>query len=133
MTETCWEWIIGKVDRNQRYFELKYGKNPSPVARVGISENQKFIVEFLISHESDLNYIEEVFKEVIYEIELYLINTSEPDPLNYMINHTRKCANLHSRVHWVYYPKGAKKSIQLEKKNNFSKSEWGIKRFFSKN
>jgi hypothetical protein len=133
MTETKWEWIPGKIDLSKRYFELKYGNRPAPVARIGIADDQKFIVEFMLPPDDDRQLTEEMLKEIIYEIELYLINNSVPDPLTYMINHTYKCANLYSRVHWVYFPRGAKKSIALEKKSNFNNSFWGLKKFFSKN
>lgn len=133
MSHFKWEWIPGKIDLSKRYFELKYGNRPAPVARIGITDNQKFIVEFMIPPDIDRQLSEEMLKEIIYEIELYLINNSVTDPLTYMINHTYKCANLYSKVHWVYFPTGAKKSIQLEKKNNFNNSFWGLKKFFSKN
>ena len=133
MIVSDWEWIPGRVDLSKRYFELKYGNNPAPIARVGISaENYTFIVEFILPKENDYKQLEEIFKEVIYEIELYLVNNSIPDPLNYMINHTHKCANLYSRVHWVYYPKGSKKAILLEKKKTSEGSLSIIKKFFQK-
>lgn len=115
MNYNIWQWFPGKVDLSNRYFELKYGHDPSRVARIGIGENNKFIVEFLINLNDDIERQKKIFSEVIWEIELYLINNSEPDPIEYMINHTRKCANLYSRVHWNYFSEGSKKGMTLRK------------------
>lgn len=114
-----WKWQPGKVDLKNRYFELKYGYDPKPVARIGIGDNYNFIVEFLLDTKQDPEILKEIFSEVIWEIELYLINNSEPDPVEYMINHTKKCANTFSKVHWRYYPKGFKRPILLTKDDNF--------------
>lgn len=132
MNNNCWEWIIGIVDTNERYFELKYGFEPAPVVRIGIANNKIFIVEFLFSPAITNGQREEMFKEVIYEIELYLINNSEPDPIEYMIKHTQKCANTYSTVHWGYFPKGSKREIILSKEPNSKSSANSFFNFFSK-
>lgn len=132
MNNNCWEWIIGIVDTNERYFELKYGFEPAPVVRIGIASNKIFIVEFLFSPAITNGQREEMFKEVIYEIELYLINNSEPDPIEYMIKHTQKCANTYSTVHWGYFPKGSKREIILSKEPNSKSSANSFFNFFSK-
>ena len=111
MNADFWHWLPGKVDLNNRYFELKFGYDPLPIARIGIGENKNFTVEFLLNVNEDIEKQKEIFKEVLWEIELYLINNSEPDPIEYMINHTKKCANLYSQVHWNYFPKGSKKGM----------------------
>lgn len=132
MSENCWEWIVGIVNTNERYFELKYGFEPAPVVRIGIATDRKFVVEFLFSPAITNGQREEIFKEVIYEIELYLINNSEPDPIEYMIKHTQKCANTYSRVHWRYFPKGSKREIILTKERRIKNSENAFFNFFSK-
>ncbi|MBE0539534.1 MAG: hypothetical protein IH620_07465 [Ignavibacterium sp.] len=132
MSENCWEWTIGIVDTNERYFELKYGFEPAPVVRIGIAINKKFIVEFLFSPLIANGQREVIFREVIYEIELYLINNSVPDPIEYMIKHTQKCANTYSRVHWRYFPKGSKREILLTKEPAIKNSENAFFNFFSK-
>jgi len=132
MKNDFWQWFPGKVDLNSRYFELKYGYDSSPVARIGIGEYRNFAVEFLINRNDDIERQKEIFKEIIWEIELHLINNSEPDPIEYMINHTRKCANLYSRVHWNYFPKGYKHAILLHKESTLERSSNTFKRFFSK-
>lgn len=132
MSENCWEWIVGIVDTNERYFELKYGFEPAPVVRIGITNNKKFIVEFLFSPLIANGQREEIFKEVIYEIELYLINNSEPDPVEYMIKHTHKCANTYSKVHWLYFPKGSKREILLTKERTIKSNSNPFFNFFSK-
>ena len=132
MYDDFWQWIPGKVDLSNRYFELKYGNVPTPVARIGIGKYRNFTVEFLININDDIETQKEICTEVLWEIELYLINNSEPDPIGYMINHTRKCANLYSRVHWRYFPKGSKRAIVLSKENSFVGSSNTIKRFLSK-
>ena len=120
MDINIWTWLPGKVNLQNRYFELKYGYDPKPVARIGVGSNRDFIVEFLLDLGKDADKLKEIFSEVIWEIELYLINNSEPDPVEYMINHTRKCANTYSKIHWRYYPKGFKHPIILSKENSFS-------------
>jgi hypothetical protein len=132
MRNDSWEWYPGKVDLINRYFELKYGNDPSPVARIGIGEYRNFTVEFLININDDNQRLKEIFKEIIWEIEMYLINNSEPDPIEYMIKHTRKCANLYSRVHWNYFPKGYKHAISSNKESNLKRSSNTFNKFFSK-
>jgi hypothetical protein len=129
MDYLSWQWFPGKVNLQNRYFELKYGNDPAPVARIGIGENKNFMVEFLLNVNDDIDKLKEIFGEVLWEIELYLINNSEPDPIEYMINHTKKCANMYSKVHWRYYPKGFKHPIVLTKEDNFSDK---FKKFFTK-
>ena len=129
MNNDSWNWLPGKVDLNNRYFELKFGFDPLPVARIGIGVNKNFVVEFLLNLNEDIEKLQEIFSEVLWEIELYLINNSEPDPIEYMINHTKKCANMYSKVHWRYYPKGFKRPIVLSKEDNFS---YKFKKFFTK-
>lgn len=132
MNYTFWQWSPGKVDFRSRYFELKYGNDPLAVARIGIGSNKNFIVEFLININNDIERQKEIFNYVLWEIELYLINNSEPDPIEYMINHTKKCANMYSKVHWIYFPKGSKRAILLSKENTFKKSLNALKSFYSK-
>ena len=132
MNNDFWQWFPGKVDINNRYFGLKYGNNPAPVARIGIGDYKNFVVEFLININDDIEKQKEIFNEVLFEIELYLINNSVPDPIEYMINHTKKCANLYSKVHWIYFPKGSKRAILLSKENTFEKSLNTLKRLYLK-
>jgi hypothetical protein len=132
MNNEIWEWAPGIVDTNERYFELKYGYAPAPVVRIGIGVNRNFIVEFLLSTNTTPETCEEIFKEIIYEIELYLINNSEPDPIEYMIKHTQKCANTYSKVHWFYFPKGSKREIILTKERRIKTNNNPFFNFFSK-
>lgn len=132
MIEVSWKWQPGKVDLSNRYFELKFGNDPRPVTRIGIGDDKNFVVEFLLNQKDDVEKQQEIFSEIIWEIELYLINNSEPDPIEYMINHTKKCANMYSRIHWNYFPKGASKSIFLNKDLSLNETVNSIKRFFTK-
>jgi hypothetical protein len=132
MNYTPWQWQPGKVDLKNRYFELKYGNDPLAVTRVGIGINKNFIVEFLINIKDDIERQKEIFNDVLWEIELYLINNSEPDPIEYMINHTKKCANMYSKVHWRYFPKGFKRPIMLSKENMMNNSSGTFKKFLAR-
>ncbi len=132
MNNDSWNWKPGKVNTQNRYFELKYGFDPIPVARIGIGTNQNFIVEFLLNINDDVDKLKEIFSEALWEIELYLINNSEPDPIEYMINHTKKCANMYSKIHWRYYPLGSKRPIFLGKEKSISESLGTFKKIFSK-
>ena len=131
MNHNDWKWQPGKVDLKNRYFELKFGTVPTPVARIGIDENKTFIVEFLLNVKG-LEKQQDMFSEIIGEIELYLINNNDADPVEYMINHTKKCANMYSRIHWRYFPKGSKRAIILSKERTFIKSVNTIKDYFTK-
>ncbi len=132
MNNDSWNWLPGKVDLDYRYFELKFGFDPLPVARVGIGENKNFIVEFLLNVNDDIEILQEIFSEVLWEIELYLINNNEPDPIEYMITHTKKCANMYSKVHWRYFPKGFKRPIMLSKENIKNNSSGTFKKFLAR-
>jgi hypothetical protein len=127
-----WKWQPGKVNLSDRYFELKYGYDPKPVTRIGIGNDKIFLVEFLLDVNDDIEKLKEIFSEVLWEIELYLINNSEPDPVEYMINHTKKCANVYGKVHWNYFPKGANKPINLKKESTFISSLSFVKEFYVK-
>jgi hypothetical protein len=132
LNSEIWEWLPGIVDTKNRYFELKYGFIPAPMVRIGIGENKIFIVEFLFSTNMEPEIRKEIFKELVYEIELYLINNSEPDPVEYMIKHTQKCANTYSRVHWGYFPKGSKREIILTKERKIKTNNNSFFNFFSR-
>ena len=132
MNIDSWNWQPGKVNLQNRYFELKYGFDPIPVARIGIGTNQVFIVEFLLNINDEIAKLKEIFSEALWEIELYLINNSEPDPIEYMINHTKKCANMYSKIHWRYYPKGFKHPIFLGKESSFNESISTFKKLVTK-
>ena len=131
MTNDSWNWQPGKVNIQNRYFELKYGFDPIPVTRIGIGSNRNFIVEFLLNVIDDVDKLKEIFSEALWEIELYLINNSEPDPIEYMINHTKKCANMYSKIHWRYYPLGSKRPLFLGKENSFNESISTFKKLFT--
>ena len=49
MNDDLWNWLPGKVNLQNRYFELKFGSDPTPVARIGVGENKNFVVEFLLN------------------------------------------------------------------------------------
>jgi hypothetical protein len=42
------------------------------------------------------------------EIDYYLVELREKDPWAYAIYHCSTAANVYSKVHWGYYPKGYK-------------------------
>ena len=131
MNNSLWKWQQGTVDIHNRYFELKYGYNPAPVARVGIGEDKNFIVEFLFNPE-DFERPQNIFSKIIIEIELYLINNTESDPINSMINHTKKCANAYSKVQWRYFPKGSNREIILSKERKIKTGTSPFFNFFSR-
>ncbi|MDT3695323.1 MAG: hypothetical protein ROY99_02955 [Ignavibacterium sp.] len=132
MADDYWSWQPGKVDVSDRYFELKYGYITRPIARIGICKHKIFVVEFLLNFQDDIDLLKKIFTEALREIELYLINNSSPDPIEYMINHTRKCSNAYGKIRWYYFPNGANKSIFLSKNSLFFKRVISIKKYFSK-
>ncbi|HMN18153.1 MAG TPA: hypothetical protein PKD03_11070 [Ignavibacteriaceae bacterium] len=132
MAEDYWSWQPGKVDMSNRYFELKYGYIYRPVARIGISNHKTFIVEFLLNFDDDVDLLKKIFTDVLYEIEFYLIKNHEPDPIEFMINHSKKCSNAYGKIRWYYFPKGANKYIFLSKNSLLYKKAISIKKYFSK-
>ncbi len=97
----AWQWREGAVDRCQDHFELRYGSADAsgdwlPVALVGPASRQSFVVEFLIDR-ADENH-QEIVKEVVGELDFYLVAKGEPDPWTYAKYHCGTAANVYSAL-----------------------------------
>jgi len=88
--------------------KLTYEKNADPIALVAPGEGGIFIVQFLDTHGKQDNW-KEMMRYVRREIDYYLVELREKDPWAYAIYHCSTAANVYSKVHWGYYPKGYKK------------------------
>jgi len=63
-----------------------------------------FTVQFLIQERDEKN--KKILQDVKKELNFYLIELQEPNPWEYAIYHCSTTSNIHSTVHWGYYPNG---------------------------
>jgi hypothetical protein len=106
-----WRWQDGVVDPHGKHIELRYGdagkspyENWQPIARIGRPKKQVFPIEWLIAADS-LEH-EPMIIEARQELDFYLVEKGEPDPWAYAKYHCNSLANIYSRVHWSYFPRG---------------------------
>lgn len=107
MNKSRWKWIEGVVNTDDDHMKLTYEENPDPIALVAPGERETFIVQFLDTYSKQDNW-KEMNRYVRREIDYYLIELREKDPWAYAIYHCSTAANVYSKVHWGYYPKGHK-------------------------
>jgi hypothetical protein len=91
------------------HFEIRYGDVRKsgwdewiPVALVSRARQELVHVEFLLDRADPGN--SEIIKEVVSELNFYLLEKAEPDPWNYLRYHCGTGANIYSSVHWSYQP-----------------------------
>jgi hypothetical protein len=101
-----WHWTEGKVNREKPHFLLLYGdlnkvktKNLISVALLSRHVGCKLHVEFIMD-ENQGEY--EVIREAVErEINFYVIELKERNPLAYLSYHCTTASNFYSKVHWV--------------------------------
>jgi hypothetical protein len=76
------------------------------VALVGPPRHNAFAVQFLIDRDNPAQ--EDVVKDLIHELDFYLIELSEPDPWKYAQYHCGTASNVYSSIHWSFFPEGWK-------------------------
>ena len=107
MKRSKWKWREGVVDTDDDHMKLTYEENPDPIALVTPGEGGTFIVQFLDTYSKQDNW-KEMLRYVRRELDYYLVELREKDPWAYAIYHCGTTANVYSKVHWGYYPKGYK-------------------------
>lgn len=124
-TPSDWKWVEGVVDTTEDHIKLWHGQPPTadqdgavrqsgrPVALVAPGPGKSFIVQFLLSARSRDKRTAKILKDVRRELDFYLIELSTPDrpaPWAYAQYHCYTAANIYSRVHWGWFPKGPKRA-----------------------
>ncbi|MGD8986310.1 MAG: hypothetical protein PVI53_19955 [Desulfobacteraceae bacterium] len=107
MKRTRWKWMEGTVNTDDDHMKLKYEDNPDPIALIAPGEGSTFIVQFLDTNSKQDNW-KEMMRYVRREIDFFLVELREENPWAYAIYHCSTAANVYSKVHWGYYPKGYK-------------------------
>lgn len=103
-------WREGRVDRASEHFGLRYGDASTckwdeciPVALVSRDRKGTCNVEFLVERADPRN--SKIVKEVLRELNLYLVELrtpDRPDPWEYLQYHCGTCSNIYSPVHWSF-------------------------------
>lgn len=115
-----WKWTTGVVDTNKDHIKLWHGDPPrqdsegvqyaqTPVALVARGPGKSFIVQFLLSAHSTDKRAAKILKDVRRELDFYLLQVGGPDPWAYAQYHCYTAANVYSKIHWGWYPKGPKR------------------------
>ena len=97
----------GTVNTDDDHMKLTYEDNPDPVALIAQGEGNTFIVQFLETDSNQENW-KETIRYVRRELDFFLVELREENPWAYAIYHCSTAANVYSKVHWGYYPKGYK-------------------------
>lgn len=99
------------MDVQTEHIELRYGDAAKsdyeqwvPLALIGKGLNNVFPVLWLISRDDASR--ERMIAAARKELDFYLIEKREPDPLAYAKYHCNTAANIYSEVHWSYFPSG---------------------------
>ncbi|MBI3021314.1 MAG: hypothetical protein HYY59_04880 [Candidatus Omnitrophica bacterium] len=121
---TGWKWVEGVVDTDDDHIKIWHGKPPTAdkggairqsgrlVALVAPGPGKSFIVQFLLKARPADKRAAEILKDVRRELDFYLIELSTPGrpaPWAYAQYHCDTAANIYSKVHWGWYPKGPKR------------------------
>ena len=120
-TRSDWQWVEGIVDTNEDHIRLWHGKPPTenkggavrergrPDALVARGRGKTFTVQFLLAARPTDQRTAKILQDVRRELDFYLIELSTPDrpaPWAYAKYHCYTAANIYSKVHWGWFPKG---------------------------
>jgi hypothetical protein len=92
-------WIDGTVDQSDEHMRLCFGEVSTPVALVAPA-GDRYLVEFLLD-PAEAEAAEAV-REARRELDLYLMQSKEPDPWAYAVYHCSTASNLYSSIHWEH-------------------------------
>ena len=120
-SKPVWKWTTGVVDTNEDHIKLWYGDPPhqdskgvqydhTPVALVARGPGKSFIVQFLLSARSSDKRAAKILQTVRWELDYYLLDVGGPKPWAYAQYHCYTAANMYSKVHWGWFPKGPSSS-----------------------
>jgi len=119
-----WRWVEGVVDTNDDHIKIRHGKPPTedqsrsvgarnnPVVLVARGRGKTFTVQFLLTPRRSDRRSAAILKDVRRELDFYLIDHVSPDPWAYAQYHCYTAANVYSKVHWGWYPKGPRRSSE---------------------
>ena len=122
-----WKWVEGVVDTNEDHIKLWHGAPPTagrggavhqrgrPVALLARGRGKTFTVQFLLTARPTDTRAAQILKDVRRELDFYLIELSTPGrpaPWAYAQYHCYTAANIYSKVHWGWYPKGPKRASE---------------------
>lgn len=121
-----WRWAEGKVNSAEEHIQICYG-NPQDsdwarfpkIALLSPPEEKKFTVQFLLDAKGRKE--QDMIREVRQELDFYLVEKKEENPWAYARYHCGTAANIYSRVHWDFFPKGWERTKQKEE--DFMKME----------
>lgn len=104
-------WAEGIVNPDGDHIRLCHGKDPTTIARLARGPGEIFSVQFLSAPAADVRTAQ-IREDVRRELDFYLIEHVWPDPWAYAQYHCYTAANVYSKVHWGWYPKGPKRSSE---------------------
>jgi len=106
-----WRWREAEVDEAGDHFELRYGSAREagwdewlPVAFVGPPEGKEFPVRFVVGRDDESKA--DIVKELLSELNFYLVELEQPDRWAYLQYHAGTASNIYSSIHWAFVPKG---------------------------
>lgn len=106
-TDSPCRWHEGQVDRTHAHLKIRYVpdiEDPETgylVAVVSTAPNDRsFVVEFLPQSLPATLAPGPIIDEVKREIDFFLIEKREKDPMKYLLYHCTTASNLYSQVQW---------------------------------
>ena len=101
-----WKWVKGQVDIDKDHIKISYDDDPKPLVLIAPPKRNEFVVQFLLDEASATKEQKAKIDDVIVDLDYFLIELGERDPWAYAKYHCSTAANVYSKVHWSYYPKG---------------------------
>jgi ribosomal protein S18 acetylase RimI-like enzyme len=118
-TRYGWRWVAGKVNTAEEHIQISYGKEKDAnckqlpkIAFLSPPKEKNFTLQFLLTAKGPKE--QDMIREVRRELNYYLVEKREENPWAYAKYHCRTAANLYSKVHWSFFPKGWKDTHQKE-------------------
>jgi hypothetical protein len=106
-----WTWTEGKVNTAEEHIKIYYGKLQDAnwkrwpkIALISPPKEKNFTVQFLLAAKSTKE--KDIIRELRRELDFYLFEKKEENPWAYARYHCGTAANLYSKIHWYFFPKG---------------------------
>lgn len=107
------KYAVCEVCKDKEHFIIHYGDSNTtepaewvPVVMIGRSVKRIYPLQWLIDIDCKSN--KDIVKEVLEEINAYLLSDTEKNPWGYAEYHCTTAANIYSPVHWSFIPKNEK-------------------------
>ncbi|MEQ1792721.1 MAG: hypothetical protein ABL970_00905 [Nitrospira sp.] len=107
-TDSRWTWHEGLVDLKQAHFQIRYVRNleyPDEsflVAYVSPPKDHAFTVQLLPENLPGTVDSGSIVRQVRRELDLYVIENGESDPMKYLRYHCTTASNIYSQFQWAY-------------------------------